>query len=74
MMAVEVQTSPDFHAGIPKVLFEKGGLPNVFDVSPDGKRFLMLKPEGGPQAQPNQLNIVLNWSEELRRLAPASGK
>jgi Tol biopolymer transport system component len=73
--AVDVQTSPTFHVGIPKVLFERRDLlTSVFDVSPDGKRFLMLKPEAAPQSQASQLNIVVNWHVELRRLAPASGK
>ncbi len=38
-----------------------------YDVHPDGKRFLMIDP-GRP---PNDLVIVLNWFEELKRLVPA---
>jgi hypothetical protein len=75
MMVAEIETSPAFRTGILKMLFEKKDLLMTwFDVAPDGKRFLMLKPESAPQAQSNQLNIVLNWSEELRRLAPGSGE
>ena len=80
MMVAEIQTSPTFRAGIPTMLFENKDLMparfNVawFDVALDGKRFLMLKPDTALHAQSNQLNIVLNWSEELRRLAPGSGK
>lgn len=40
-------------------------LPN-YDVSPDGRRFVMVKEEstGG------RLHVVLNWLEELKRLVP----
>jgi hypothetical protein len=39
--------------------------------SDNGQRFLMLKP--GDQAQPvTQINVVTNWSEELKRLVPAN--
>jgi hypothetical protein len=39
-----------------------------YDVSPDGQRFLMIKETdvGGGQ----QINLVLNWFEELKRLVP----
>ena len=41
-------------------------------MSPDGQRFLMIK-EGtadGVVASPSMI-VVLNWFEELKRLAPA---
>jgi Tol biopolymer transport system component len=38
-----------------------------YDISPDGKRFLMLK-EVTPEV--NQINVVQNWFEELKRLVP----
>jgi hypothetical protein len=70
MMAVDVQTSPSFRPGTPRVLFE--GSSGSFDVSPDGKRFLMVKGPATPAQSPaNQVTVVLNWFEELRRRAPA---
>jgi hypothetical protein len=44
----------------------------TYDVSPDGKRFLMIKsaPSGTPSAA-LQLVVVLNWVEELKRLVPS---
>jgi predicted Ser/Thr protein kinase len=77
MMAVEVTTQGAFSAGKPRVLFEGAyvptprSLPN-YDVSPDGQRFLMLKATEQAQA-PTQINVVLNWFEELKRRVP-SGK
>jgi hypothetical protein len=38
-------------------------------VSPDGQRFLMLKDVGQEQS-PAQINVVLNWFEELKRRVP----
>jgi eukaryotic-like serine/threonine-protein kinase len=74
MMAVEIITQPSFSAGTPKALFEGPyqtnpvSTPN-YDVSADGQRFLMLK--AGEQADaPAQINVVLNWFEELKQKVP----
>jgi len=69
MMAVDVQTSPAFRAGTPKVLFQ-GNYGSSYDVAADGKRFLMIKPPGAAQASTDQVTVVLNWFEELRRRVP----
>ncbi len=74
MMAVDVATQPTFKAGNPHKLFDGpyvlSPLSNAnYDVSSDGKRFLMLKPETGTLSM--QLNVVVNWADELKRLAPA---
>ena len=41
-----------------------------YDVSPDGQRFLMLKPSESAEAAPTQINVVLNWFEELKQKVP----
>jgi Tol biopolymer transport system component len=80
MMAVEIATKPSFSAGTPKRLFEGGYqlLPGIstpnYDVSPDGQRFLMLRPVGSAEAAPTQINVVLNWFEELRQKVPTAKK
>jgi eukaryotic-like serine/threonine-protein kinase len=76
MMAVEITPEPSFSAGNPKMLFQGGYVRTnasfpEYDVSPDGQRFLMLKPIEQAQAAPTQIDIVLNWTEELKRLVPA---
>ena len=41
-------------------------------MTPDGKRFLLIKDaavDGGAQAR-NQIVVVQNWFEELKRLVP----
>jgi hypothetical protein len=40
-------------------------------VSPDGRRFLMVK-EAERSGAPTQINVVVNWFEELRRRVPAN--
>ena len=77
MMAVDISTQPSFAAGKPRKLFEGHYLPNPislarpnYDVSADGQRFLMVKPIEQEQAAPTQINVVLNWTEELKRLVP----
>ena len=74
MMAVDVAMQPSFSAGKPRMLFEgphlsiQTTIPS-YDVSPDGQRFLMLKPTEQTQAT-TQINIVQNWFEELKRRVP----
>jgi hypothetical protein len=43
-----------------------------YDVSPDGQRFLISQ-QSNEGAQTELINVILNWSEELRRRS-ASGK
>jgi Tol biopolymer transport system component len=79
MMAVEISTQPGFTAGKPRVLFEGDYLlspltfPN-YDVSADGQRFLMFKRTEAGAAAPAQINVVLNWTEELKRRLPPGRK
>ena len=67
--------SSGFSAGKPRILFEGPYLPTTgslpfYDVSPDGQRFLMLKPVESQASAPTQINLVLNWFEELKRKVP----
>jgi len=41
-----------------------------YDVSRDGKRFLMIKDAASQAPVPVQLTVALNWTEELKRLVP----
>ena len=75
MIAVTVEIEPLFRAGAPQVLFEgqyvgdPGPNSRNYDISPDG-RFLMMKAEA--LSQQGQINVILNWFEELKRLAPTN--
>ena len=77
-MAVDVQTTPEFRPGRPRPLFalESTGVSTSFglyrgwDVTPDGKRFLVINGPGSAESGV-RLQAVVNWFAELRRLAPA---
>lgn len=71
-MAVDVKTEPGFSAGVPKLLYAGryiGSLSGAHDVSPDGRRFLRIQPTESAQAGA-QINVVINWFEELKRRVP----
>ena len=75
MFVVDITTEPTFSAGTPRLLFEglhPGGAGNraFYDITPDGQRLLMVHVQGqGPGAQ---IDVVLNWFEELKRLVPTN--
>ncbi len=70
MMVVSVQTDTTFKAEKPRLLFEgsyRYSFTNVtsnYDVTADGQQFVMVNEET------SQINVVLNWFEELKRLVP----
>jgi eukaryotic-like serine/threonine-protein kinase len=71
MMVVNVSADGNLTLSQPRQLFEQHYVfQNVslanYDLSPDGQRFLMIKDEAGS----GRLNVVLHWSEELKRLVP----
>jgi Tol biopolymer transport system component len=73
MMAANILSGETFSAENPRLLFEGRFVPTrrgdaAYDVSPDGQRFLMVKRV--QESIPTQLNIVLNWFEELKRRVP----
>jgi serine/threonine protein kinase len=75
LMSVALETQPAFKAGTPHALFPATGYlaAGNYDVAPDGQHFVMIK-QDDTLTNPKELNVILNWSEELRRLAPAGKK
>jgi serine/threonine-protein kinase len=74
MLAVQTTTQPVFRVGTPRILFEGsflGGLANSpgYDVSPDGRRFLRVQAVE-PEKPATQIDVSLNWFEELKRRVP----
>jgi hypothetical protein len=70
-----VETDPTFRLGTPQILFSDPYL--GWDISPDGKRFLMTKEKReessgneSATADSRKINIVLNWLEELKQRVP----
>jgi len=73
LMSVAISTRPSFQASTPTNLF--GGIFDLrtntgitYDVDPKGNRFLMIRP--AEESTAPSVMIVLNWFEELQRLAP----
>ncbi len=82
VMASSVKPRPSFLAGAVAKLFDGAsysGGGNVvqgrtYDISPDGRRFLLIKmppPKLNELPANNSLVLVQNWFDEVRRLAPA---
>ena len=82
MMAVAVSTMPTFSAGRPQLLWEgryshgmsascgpAGATSSNYDVTPDGRRFLMIKDAAPDQAISKGLVVILGWADELTRLS-----
>ncbi len=73
LMVVDIVTEPELRPGKPRVLFEgpyerDQAFGRNYDVSSDGQRFVMIKPP--EESVPQQINVVLNWFDELKRLVP----
>jgi serine/threonine-protein kinase len=69
IMAATVISSPSLVVSVPRLVVKGeylslGGIKHL-DIGPDG-RFLLLKPV---PAEPS-IQVVLNWTEELKRLVP----
>jgi serine/threonine protein kinase len=71
LMSVDVRTNPAFDAGQPRILMRGQGQVSGYDVSADGQRFLFIEQDGAP-GTPAQVNLILNWFEELKRLVPTN--
>ena len=77
LMVAETTTHPNFSAGNPKLVFEQRyaayqTLPD-YDVSADGQRFLFTKSGEEAQAR-SEINVVVNWPEELKQKVPTGNK
>jgi Tol biopolymer transport system component/predicted Ser/Thr protein kinase len=73
VMAVDISTTPNFKASVPKVLFEvpiyvstgPTASLHTWVVSADGKRFLINVDMSANRAQP--ISVVLNWAAALKK-------
>jgi Tol biopolymer transport system component len=67
LMAVEVNTSGAFRAGVPKPLFKVPPGVLFYDVSPDGQRFLMATPSATSAVAQSPFTVVLHWQAALKK-------
>jgi Tol biopolymer transport system component len=68
MMVADVQTHPDLRVGQTRPLNGRSDVRHRIMPSPNGRQFLMLSPRA--MEGPIELRIILNWFQELERLAP----
>ena len=80
VIAADVITQPEFSASKPRVISQTQGFAGItpplqsnYDVAPDGQRFLRAKPTEWAEL-PAQINVALNWLEELKQKVPAGKK
>ena len=78
LRSVDVVTEPDFgfrnEETLPIEGFSVVGYYRDYDIriTPDGERFVMTFPADPTATISRQINVVLNWFEELERLLPTN--
>jgi Tol biopolymer transport system component len=76
MMAMDFAAGGAFLASTPHALFEgtleTSSAVRSYDLTPDGQYFIILRREKTPDEHVSKLNVVLHWSEELKRRAPSN--
>ena len=86
MMAVSVSTGAQLTASAPRLLWDASysagtgascGMPGVsssnYDVTADGKRFLMVR-DDDESVMANKIVVVLNWAEQLKTTQAAAAR
>ena len=75
LMMVPTTLSPGFAAGRPRPLFtvtsvyRMSGTATAYDIHPQDRRFIMVSEPEDAEVPRAQINIVLNWFDELRSIA-----
>jgi serine/threonine-protein kinase len=77
LMEARVENAPRFGFHSPEAVLDRGKYllsipaPVQYDVSPDGQRFLLLKPVAEADAgESARVVVVEHWYEDLKRLVP----
>ena len=65
-MHVTVTAAPELTVSEPRQLFDARAYEERFEVAPDDQRFLMM-PVINTEGTAGQINVVLNFLEELRQ-------
>jgi serine/threonine-protein kinase len=71
LMSVKVQAGSSFTYDKPHRLFDTGSYLTrywfrAFDISPDGQRFVFVKPAGADSTTRPSIVVVSHWSDEVR--------
>ena len=75
LMVASTPLGPGFVPGRSRSLFSTerfrfSGNASALDILPDGNRFVMVTMGDPPPPLANQINVVFNWFEDLKRRAP----
>jgi serine/threonine-protein kinase len=77
-LSAAIRSLSPFQADTPRLLFEakfgeydSTAPERSWDVSADGQRFLLLRSVESTDKPVTVMHVVLNWTEELKRLVPA---
>ena len=76
LIAAPVQLGPVLTIGTARPLFQvsskfrPSGNTAAYDITPDGKRFVMTTLPDIADRTPEQIHVVVNWSEELKQRVP----
>jgi hypothetical protein len=78
VFSVTISSLNPFRSETPRLLFQYkpieyyGTTPvRGWDAMPDGQRFLLAREEESKDKPVTQLQVMLNWTEELNRRAPS---
>jgi len=79
-VAVEAPPGAGWHASAPQKLIDvsaygvdeldRTGAARPYDVSPDGRRFVIVKPTKTSQSDRPQIIVIEHFDQELNRLMP----
>jgi dipeptidyl aminopeptidase/acylaminoacyl peptidase len=74
LMVVDVQTTPTVTFGeavvlVPEIAHGLALEDRYYDITPDGKQLLVTVPDR-TDPRSGEVDVVLNWTEELKRLVP----
>jgi hypothetical protein len=76
LMAAPVQRGAVLTIGTARPLFRisgkfrASGNTAAYDITPDGKRFVMTTVPDITDRTPEQIHVVVNWTEELKQRVP----
>ena len=76
LVAAKITTDPTFRVESRETLFQYGGeytfsnITRHYDISQDDQSFLMVRPSGSEEEVVNELIVVENFVEDLKRRVP----
>lgn len=76
LMRVAIAPGPTPSAGTPAPLFEfaawRSGFLRTFDITPDGRRFLIQKAQAPVPVPVTELKLIRKWFDDVRRVSPTA--